>query len=160
MKQLVTTEWLEKNIDKINWHTILANPNPNIEKIIEENLDNVMNTNNTPMNQEDYEKRMWYYLSQHPNLMNMLERNQDKIDYKKAGVIVTSLVPNNSYQLGIFENEDYRHKPLMKTMDYINSKYGEKIKLANQDLKRKWKMKQEFLSPCYTTKIDDIIRIK
>ena len=31
---------------------------------------------------------------------------------------------------------------------------------ANQDLKRKWKMKQEFLSPCYTTKIDDIIRIK
>ena len=27
---------------------------------------------------------------------------QDKIDYKKAGVIVTSLVPNNSYQLGIF----------------------------------------------------------
>ena len=32
------------------------------------------------------------------------------IDYKKAGVIVTSLVPNSSYQLGIFENEDYRHK--------------------------------------------------
>ena len=85
---------------------------------------------------------------------------QDKIDYKKAGVIVTSLVPNNSYQLGIFENEDYRHQPLMKTMDYINSKYGEKIKLANQDLKQKWKMKQEFLSPCYTTKIDDIIKIK
>ena len=85
---------------------------------------------------------------------------QDKIDYKKAGVIVTSLVPNNSYQLGIFENEDYRHKSLMKTMDYINSKYGEKIKLANQDLKRKWKMKQEFLSPCYTTRMDDIIKIK
>ena len=85
---------------------------------------------------------------------------QDKIYYKKAGVIVTSLVPNNSYQLGIFENEDYRHKSLMKTMDYINSKYGEKIKLANQDLKRKWKMKQEFLSPCYTTRMDDIIKIK
>ena len=85
---------------------------------------------------------------------------QDKIYYKKAGVIVTSLIPNNSYQLGIFENEDYRHKSLMKTMDYINSKYGEKIKLANQDLKRKWKMKQEFLSPCYTTRMDDIIKIK
>ena len=85
---------------------------------------------------------------------------QDNIDYKKAGVIVASLVPDNGYQLGIFENEDYRHRSLMKTMDYINSKYGEKIKLANQDLKRKWKMKQEFLSPCYTTKIDDIIRIK
>ena len=82
------------------------------------------------------------------------------INYKKAGVIVTNLVPNNSYQLGIFQNEDYRHKSLMKTMDYINSKYSEKVKLANQDLKRRWKMKQEFLSPCYTTKIEDIIQIK
>ncbi len=85
---------------------------------------------------------------------------QSKIDYKKAGVIVASLVPDDNYQLGIFENEDYRHKPLMRTIDYINSKYGEKIKLANQDLERKWKMKQEFLSPCYTTKIADIIQIK
>ena len=82
------------------------------------------------------------------------------INYKKAGVIVTNLVPNNSYQLGIFQNEDCRHKSLMKTMDYINSKYSEKVKLANQDLKRRWKMKQEFLSPCYTTKIEDVIQIK
>ena len=82
------------------------------------------------------------------------------INYKKAGVIVTNLVPNNSYQLGIFQNEDFRHKSLMKTMDYINSKYSEKVKLANQDLKRRWKMKQEFLSPCYTTKIEDVIQIK
>ena len=82
------------------------------------------------------------------------------INYKKAGVIVTNLVPNNSYQLGIFQNEDCRHKSLMKTMDYINSKYSEKVKLANQDLKRRWKMKQEFLSPCYTTKMVDVIQIK
>ena len=83
-----------------------------------------------------------------------------KIDYKKAGVIVSSLVPDDNYQLSIFEKQDYRHKPLMKTIDYINLKHGDKIKLANQDLQRKWKMKQEFLSPCYTTKISDVITIK
>ena len=74
---------LEKNIDKICWHTILENTNPKIEKIIEENIDNVMDTNNTHMNQEGHEKYMWAWVfSQHPNLMNMLERNQNKIDYK------------------------------------------------------------------------------
>tara|TARA_A100001011_G_scaffold390471_1_gene473962 strand:+ start:22006 stop:23211 length:1206 start_codon:yes stop_codon:yes gene_type:complete len=85
---------------------------------------------------------------------------RSKIDYKKAGVIVSSLVPDDNYQLSIFEKQDYRHKPLMKTIDYINLKHGDKIKLANQDLQRKWKMKQEFLSPCYTTKISDVITIK
>ena len=88
------------------------------------------------------------------------EMYQPNISYKKAGVIVTSLLPSDNYQLGIFENEDYRHKPLMKTIDHINLKYGNKIKLANQDLTRKWKMKQEFLSPSYTTRFSDIIKIK
>ena len=88
------------------------------------------------------------------------EMYQPNISYKKAGVIVTSLLPSDNYQLGIFENEDYRHKPLMKTIDRINLKYGDKIKLANQDLTRKWKMKQEFLSPSYTTRFSDIIKIK
>ena len=67
---------------------------------------------------------------------------------------------NNIKSQTSFENEDYRHKPLMKTIDHINLRYGDKIKLANQDLTKKWKMKQEFLSPSYTTKISDIIKIK
>ena len=88
------------------------------------------------------------------------EMFEPNISYKKAGVIVTGLLPSDNYQLGIFENEDYRHKPLMKIIDRINLRYGDKIKLANQDLTKKWKMKQEFLSPSYTTKISDIIKIK
>ena len=48
----------------------------------------------------------------------------------------------------------------MKTIDRINLRHGDKIKLANQDLTKKWKMKQDFLSPSYTTKISDIIKIK
>ena len=49
----------------------------------------------------------------------------------------------------------------MKTIDYIQKKDGQnKIKLASQDLKKRWKMKQERLSNLYTTKIDDILKVK
>jgi DNA polymerase V len=49
----------------------------------------------------------------------------------------------------------------MKAIDAINNSFGQqKIRLASQDLKRVWKMKQEKLSPCYTTRLSDIITIK
>ena len=83
------------------------------------------------------------------------------IDYKKAGTIVMGLDSYENHQLNLFENENPKHKYLMKTIDYIQKKEGEnKIKLASQDLRKRWKMKQEKLSPNYTCKINDIIKVK
>ena len=83
------------------------------------------------------------------------------IHYKKAGVIVTGLVPTDNHQLNLFLHENPKHKPLMSAIDYLNKKFKTTaIKLANQDLQRTWKMKQERLSPKYTTKINDIITVK
>ena len=83
------------------------------------------------------------------------------INYKKAGVIVTGLVPTNNHQLNLFLHENPKHKPLMLAIDHLNKKFKTTaIKLANQDLQRTWKMKQEHLSPKYTTKINDIITVK
>jgi len=83
------------------------------------------------------------------------------INYKKAGVIVTGLVATNNHQLNLFMHENPKHKPLMSAIDHLNKKFNPTtIKLANQDLQRTWKMKQEHLSPRYTTKINDIITIK
>lgn len=83
------------------------------------------------------------------------------IKYKRAGVIVTGLVPTDNFQLDLFHKEDPKHKPLMSAIDVINKKYkGNKIKLGNQDLERTWKMRQERLSPRYTTNINDIIIVK
>ena len=49
----------------------------------------------------------------------------------------------------------------MSAIDSINKKFkSDTIKLGNQDLQRTWKMKQEYLSPKYTTKINDIITVK
>ena len=80
--------------------------------------------------------------------------------YKKAGVIVMNFTPENEVQLSLFENSNPKHRQLMKAVDKINTAFGQqKIKLASQDQKRVWKMKQERLSPCYTTKLSDIITI-
>ncbi len=83
------------------------------------------------------------------------------IRYKKAGVIVMGLVPTENHQLDLFSHEDPKHASLMKSIDKLNRKYkSDKIKLASQDLQRTWKMKQERLSPKYTTNINDIIHVK
>ena len=81
--------------------------------------------------------------------------------YKKAGVIVMDFSPQNISQIMLFENSNPKHILLMQTMDSINRQFGtKKIKLASQDLKKTWKMKQEKLSPNYTTQISEVLKIK
>ena len=86
---------------------------------------------------------------------------KEGIKYKRAGVIVAGLVPIDNFQLNLFVKDDPKHQPLMKSIDMLNNKYGDyKIKLGNQDLQRTWKMRQERLSPRYTTNINDVIVVK
>jgi len=81
-------------------------------------------------------------------------------NYKKAGVIVMDFSQENQTQLKIFENSNPKHVPLMQAIDKINSSLGQqKIKLASQDIRKVWKMRQEKLSPHYTTNLNEIITI-
>jgi DNA polymerase V len=81
-------------------------------------------------------------------------------EYKKAGVVLMNFTDEDKLQVNLFDNTDARHKILMESMDKINAKHGQhKIKLASQDFSKMWKMKQENLSPCYTTKLSDIIQV-
>ena len=81
--------------------------------------------------------------------------------YKKAGVIVMGLTPNNETQLSLFNTSNPKHQPLMSIIDKMNKSYGKnKIKFATQSIDRQWKMKQEKLSPSYTTRINDIVSIQ
>ncbi|WP_435357046.1 Y-family DNA polymerase [Emticicia sp. SJ17W-69] len=78
--------------------------------------------------------------------------------YKRAGVIVQDFTDEDKTQMNIFENSDERHKKLMQSIDKVNAIFGQqKIRLGTQDPKKIWKMKQENLSPNYTTKLSDII---
>ncbi|CAM4146664.1 MULTISPECIES: Y-family DNA polymerase [Flavobacterium] len=81
--------------------------------------------------------------------------------YKKAGIIVMGLTPNDKTQLSLFNESNPKHQPLMSVIDKLNHSYGSnKIKFGNQSLGRQWKMKQEKLSNSFTTKIAEIITIK
>lgn len=81
--------------------------------------------------------------------------------YKKAGVIMMDIIPDFSRQLDLFDNTNPKHKKLMEVVDHINRDIGNrKVMLATEDLTKRWKMKQEKLSPRYTTKLEEIITIK
>ncbi|SMC81524.1 Y-family DNA polymerase [Moheibacter sediminis] len=98
-------------------------------------------------------------LSQYANIA-LQSIFQEGYRYKKAGVVVLDLVPQEDFQLNLFVNEDARHFKLMKTMDKLNRKMGEKkVKLGSQDLKKTWKMKQDRLSPKYTTNWNQLLEV-
>ncbi|WP_299007933.1 Y-family DNA polymerase [uncultured Tenacibaculum sp.] len=81
--------------------------------------------------------------------------------YKKAGVIVMGLTPSNQKQFTLFTSENPKHQPIMNIVDRLNKAYGNnKIKFGSQSLGRQWKMKQERLSPRYSTNINEIIDIR
>ena len=82
--------------------------------------------------------------------------------YKKAGVIVSEIVPDYTRQLSLFDNRNIcKQKSLMNVMDKLNTQMGrDKVRLAVQGFDRKWRLKQERLSPCYTTRFTDILTVK
>jgi DNA polymerase V len=83
-------------------------------------------------------------------------------NYKKVGVIVMDLVPDDKVQMGIFDNTDReRGKELMQAFDKVNARFGKGlVRYAAQGFSKKWKLRQSRLSPCYTTDINQVPVIK
>jgi DNA polymerase V len=81
--------------------------------------------------------------------------------YKKAGVIVSGLVPSNTIQYNVFHSTDEdRHMRLMTAMDKVNDREGRDVlRVAEQGFTRRWTLRQERLSPCYTTRWADFMTI-
>lgn len=82
--------------------------------------------------------------------------------YKKAGVLVSGIVPELGLQTSLFDDVDReKHKNIMSSIDSLNHLYGkDKVRLAAQGNKKQWKLRQEKLSPSYTTNWNDIITVK
>ena len=79
--------------------------------------------------------------------------------YKKAGVYLTDIVPANQVQTSLFDQIDQqKSQALMRAMDHLNGRMGnETLRIASQGFKRQWKLRQEQLSPCYTTRWEEIL---
>ncbi len=81
--------------------------------------------------------------------------------YKKAGVIFYDIRPAGQVQASLFDTTDHtRHKSLMQQLDSINSQFGKNsVRLGAQSSAKKI-VSSNYLSPQYTTKWEDIIKVK
>ena len=82
--------------------------------------------------------------------------------FKKAGVIVSEIVPKDQLQTNLFENKNpQKHQAVMKSLDTLNNWYGrEKVGLAATGTGRKWKLRQEFKTKCFTTNWEELMEVR
>jgi len=94
-------------------------------------------------------------------LLGLSKIYRDGFKYKKAGVIVSGIVPEDEYQLALFStNPDNNARKVMKVLDAINHSNGRnKLKLAAQGFDRRWRVKNERLSKRFTTRFDELLVI-
>jgi DNA polymerase V len=80
---------------------------------------------------------------------------------KKAGVVLLDLHPAAVVQEGLFDKaENPRRAALMRTVDRLNLRFGrDTVSFAAAGIRRPWKLRREFLSPCYTTAWDELLRV-
>ncbi len=82
--------------------------------------------------------------------------------YLKCGVMVLDLVPEHTIQMGLFDTRDrVKDQRLMQSLDATNKIFGKDVvRYATQSFDNKWHLNARLLSPCYTTRINDIMKVK
>jgi DNA polymerase V len=87
---------------------------------------------------------------------------QEGYRYMKCGIIVSDFVPEETVQSSIFDrNNREKNKIIMQAMDRVNQSIGkETVRMAAQGFEKSWRLKAEQLSPCYTTRFDQLLEIR
>lgn len=82
--------------------------------------------------------------------------------YKKAGVMLSGIVPDTSIQGNLFTPPaENKSRLLMSMIDNVNfAMRDDVLKFAASGTSRDWKMRQELRSPRYTTRWDELFEIK
>ncbi len=94
------------------------------------------------------------------DLVNRLFKKD--IEYKKAGVVLFELSPLAARQGDLLSEGDTDQRiSLMHTLDAINERYGKHtVRAAAMDVGDRWHMRRGLLSPCYTTRWDQLLVVK
>lgn len=81
--------------------------------------------------------------------------------YKKAGVMLSGIVPDSSIQGNLFVRPSENNKRfLMNTLDNINfSMRDDVVKFASSGINTDWKMRKEFRSPRYTSRWKELRKV-
>ena len=88
---------------------------------------------------------------------------KDGYAYKKTGVFLSGIVPDNQMQRDLFaaEPDMEREKKLFKAVDAINYEFGsDTIQYASSGMVKPWRMKQIYRSPRFTTRWDEMLKVK
>lgn len=83
--------------------------------------------------------------------------------YQKAGVMLGDFFSQGVAQLNLFDDNAPRagSEKLMEVLDHLNAKDGKgTLYFAGQGIQQQWQMKREMLSPRYTTRFSDLLRVK
>ncbi|ANI83178.1 Y-family DNA polymerase [Kosakonia oryzae] len=83
--------------------------------------------------------------------------------YQKAGVMLGDFYSQGIAQLNLFDENAPRKnsQKLMDVLDRLNAEDGRgTLYFAGQGIQQQWQMKREMLSPCYTTRYADLLRVK
>jgi len=83
--------------------------------------------------------------------------------YQKAGVMLSDFYSQGVAQLNLFDENAPRHnsQPLMDILDRLNMKEGRgTLYFAGQGIRQQWQMKRDMLSPRYTTRYADLLRVR
>lgn len=83
---------------------------------------------------------------------------RDGYRYKKAGVLLTALVPADEVQTGLFDQEDRtKVRRLSATLDRLNAKLGaDTLRFGATGQRQGWRTKFAHRSPAYTTNWRDL----
>lgn len=81
--------------------------------------------------------------------------------YKKAGVVLSGLVPDGAIQANLFKEQRSIGRYLMEQIDNINfSMRDDVVKFASSGTAQNWKMRRNFHSPRYTTRWEELCEVK
>ncbi len=82
--------------------------------------------------------------------------------FQKCGVMLGDFYSQGIAQLGLFDEHPPRPKSeqLMAVLDDIHQKGKGRIWFAGQGMTQSWEMKREMLSPAYTTRFGELLRVQ
>lgn len=82
--------------------------------------------------------------------------------YQKCGVMLGDFFSRGVAQLGLFDDYHPRanSEQLMEVLDFVNRREKGRLWFAGQGITRSWEMKRHRLSPAYTTRFSDLLRVK
>ncbi|MBJ8405482.1 Y-family DNA polymerase [Citrobacter cronae] len=83
--------------------------------------------------------------------------------YQKAGVMLGDFFSQGIAQLNLFDDNAPRRgsEKLMEVLDHLNAKEGKgALYFAGQGIQQQWAMKRWMLSPRYTTRYSDLLRVR